>query len=213
MFGNLDTSHGDQQQEHQVQVGESSLFSTCVIMRTFRLDNIIYFQGKGILLIRNPFDAILSAFKHKKFGTHSSSEVAFKTNILKSLNFQNNVNIKIDVNEFDRVAKEFINIWREIVEQWVELGEVLVVHYEDVVDDKVAEVERILRYLEFIPDKRRMECMEYASLDFYKRQSDGDRKSVYSDELASVVRRNIDIVNKLLLQHGHRGIPYNKYRT
>ena len=179
MFGNLDTSHGGQQQEHQVQVGESSLFSTCGIMRTFRLDNIIYFQGKGILLIRNPFDAILSAFKHKKFGTHSSSEVAFKTNILKSLNFQNNVNIKIDVNEFDRVAKEFINIWREIVEQWVELGEVLVVHYEDVVDDKVAEVERILRYLEFIPDKRRMECMEYASLDFYKRQSDGDRKSFF----------------------------------
>jgi len=178
-----------------------------------RLDNIIYFQGRGILLIRNPFDAILSAFRHKKFGTHSSSELALRTNILRSLNLQNNVNNGINVKEFEKVAKEYIIIWREIVEQWVELGEVLVVHYEDVVDDKVAEVERILKFLEFIPDKKRMECMKFASLDFYKRQSQGDRRTLYSAELARVVRENIDFVNKLLLRHGHRGVPYNKYRT
>ena len=213
MFGNFDTSYASKEKQHQVQVGESCLFQHLYIQDCSRLDNIIYFQGKGILLIRNPFDAILSAFRHKKFGTHSSSEVAMRTNILKSLNSQNKVNNEINVKEFEKFAKEYITIWREIVEQWVELGEVLVVHYEDVVDDKVAEVERILRFLEFIPDKKRMECVEFASLDFYKRQRQEDKRTFYSAELSNMVKKNIDIVNKLLLQHGHWGVPYNKYRT
>ena len=34
-------------------------------MFLLRLDNLVYFSGRAVLLIRNPYRAILSAFKHQ----------------------------------------------------------------------------------------------------------------------------------------------------
>ena len=35
---------------------------------------MLYFNGRSILLIRNPFKAIISFFVHVVFGTHSDTE-------------------------------------------------------------------------------------------------------------------------------------------
>ena len=35
---------------------------------------MLYFNGRSILLIRNPFKAIISSFVHLVFGTYSDSE-------------------------------------------------------------------------------------------------------------------------------------------
>ena len=177
-----------------------------------RFVNIVYFDGKGILLVRNPFKAVQSAFRHNKFGIHSNSDYGLKTNIISSLMYQGDDKNRINLEEFEKDALKHIKVWREIIENWVKLGDVLVVHFEDVVGDKVAEVERMLRFLEFTPDKRRMECLHYASIDFYRRHGQGKKQSLYSEKLARVFRENIDSVDNLLLEYGHRGIPYSKYR-
>ena len=173
--------------------------------------NIVYFNGKGILLIRNPFKCVLSAFRHEKFGVHANSEYGLKVDIMSALRYQGDDRNRINITEFEEAALGLVNIWREIVENWVKLGEVLVVHYEDVVSDKVTEVERMLRYLNISPDKNRLECVKYASLDFYKRHSHGGGEQFYRPQLATVFRENIAMVDELLLQYGHRGIPYSKY--
>ena len=177
----------------------------------FSFVNIVYFNGKGILLVRNPFRAVLSAFRHNKFGVHANSDYGLKKDIVSALMYQGQGRNRINIAEFEQAALKHIVIWREIVENWVKLGEVLVVHYEDVVDDKVAEVERILGFLKLTPDKRRIDCMRYATLDFYKRHSGGGGALLYSKELSRVFRENIERVDKLLIQYGHRGIPYSKY--
>jgi hypothetical protein len=178
----------------------------------YRFVNIVHFNGKGILLIRNPFKAILSAFRHKHFGAHSDSEIKTRINVLGALQSKQDENKRINVDHFEKFALSHIKLWREIIEHWVTLGEVLVVHFEDVVDDKVNEVERVLGFLHIALDKRRMECMKYANLDFYRRRSKMVEQNLFSKQLASVFKKNIHIVNDLLVQFGHRAIPYAKYK-
>ena len=97
---------------------------------------MVHFNGKGILLIRNPFKAILSAFRHIHFGAHSDSEIKTRINVLGALQSKQDKNKKINVEHFEMYALSHIKLWREIIEHWITLGEVLVVHFEDVVDDK-----------------------------------------------------------------------------
>ena len=177
-----------------------------------RFVNIVYFNGKGILLIRNPFKAVLSTFRHNTFGIHANSHIGLKINIMSSLKYQGDDERRINAKEFEKVALKHIAVWRELIENWVKLGEVIVVHFEDVVDDKVAEVERILKYLNFAPGKRRLECMKYARLDFYRRHGKKMKQKLYTEQLENIFWTNIANVNSLLLQYGHRGIPYSKYK-
>ena len=109
-----------------------------------------------------------------------------------------------NVKEFEKFAVIHIKVWREIIENWIKLGEVLVIHFEEVVDDKVAEVERMLIYLNFDKDKRRMECMKYADLNFYRRNSPKLRQNPYTEQLSNIIKNNIDIVNNILVQFGHK---------
>ena len=46
-----------------------------LISYIFRLKNVLRYRGKAVLLIRNPFRAILSWEKHRTHGIHSFSEV------------------------------------------------------------------------------------------------------------------------------------------
>ena len=132
--------------------------------------------------------------------------------MLGALQSKQDENKMINVEHFETFALRHINLWREIIEHWITLGEVLVVHFEDVVDDKVFEVERVLGFLNTALDKRRMECMKYASLDFYRLRSKMVEQNLYAEKLSSMFKKNIHIANDLLLQFGHRGIPYAKYK-
>ena len=178
----------------------------------FGFDNLVYFNGKGILLIRNPFKAILSAFRHQTVGVHSNSLIALRVNILSAFTHNSKENEAFNGKEFEKFVINHIKVWKEIVEDWIYLGEVLVVHYEEVVDDKMAEVERILRFLNLDIDRRRMECLKYANLDFYRRNTPKLRNNPYTEQLSNIIKKNIDSVNNILVRFGHRGIPYSKYK-
>ena len=117
---------------------------------------------------------------------------------------------KINIKKFEIYAVKYVQVWREIIEDWVTLGELLVVHFEDVVDNKVSEVKRMLEFLRITPDKRRMDCMEFARLDFFKRESAKPRQDLYSERLVNIFKENIEIVNKLLDKFGHKKLPSYK---
>ena len=49
---------------------------------------------------------------------------------------------------------------RKIIEDWVFIGDVLVVHFEDVVSDRMREVERILEYQKIDKNEDKLTCIK-----------------------------------------------------
>ena len=170
---------------------------------------MLYYHGRAILLVRNPFSAILSMFRHLNFGFHSSSAIAIKEDILSVFKVEN-----VDLyftNKFQNLAAKSILKWRKIIEDWVILGDIIVVHYEDLQDDKMIEMKRILEFLGVEPDQRRLTCLKYSTVDIFKRRRKQMPGNPFSGNLSKTIRKHIDQMDKLLQEFGHPGIPYNKY--
>ena len=48
------------------------------------------------MLIRNPYRAILSAYKHQVFGVHSGSEIRLRLNILEALDMEERQQVRVE---------------------------------------------------------------------------------------------------------------------
>ena len=111
----------------------------------------------------------------------------------------------IDLEHFGKFAVEHLEIWRDIITDWVVVGtEVLVLHYEDFLQDKMKEVRELVDYLSLGQDTRRLQCVHFASLDFYKRKTSQGKKNMFTKELASKFNKVIEDVNQILQKHGHK---------
>ena len=85
------------------------------------------------------------------------------------------------------------------------------VHFEDVISDRITEVERILGFLNIEKDEDRLACLQHCNVDMYQRNSKKLERSPFTDKLRSVVDGSISKVDSILVQYGHQGIPYGKY--
>ena len=176
----------------------------------FRFANMLYFHGRAILLIRNPFSAILSMFRHINFGFHSSSHIAFREDISSVFNTER-VNLYF-TEKFRKFAAKSIKKWKNIIKDWVILGNIIVVHHEDVINDKMEQMQRILDFLEVEPGKQRLACLELSNVDIFKRKSKALPSNPFAGELSKIIRQHIDQINSLLIEFGHPKIPFNKYK-
>ena len=161
-------------------------------------------------MIRNPFKAILSWFRHHEVGPHSTSEISSLA--YKSRERSEDQSI-FYTEKFEKFALENIDKWRTLVEDWVILGDVIVVHFETVISDRIGQLERILKFLNLKKNDQRLECLKYCNVDMYKRKSKKLEKSPFSEELRAKINDKINKVNRLLLKYGHAGIPYDKYNA
>ena len=176
----------------------------------FRFANMLYFHGRAILLIRNPFSAILSMFRHVNFGFHSSSHMAVREDISSIFNAER-VNLYF-TDKFRKFAAKSIKKWKNIIEDWVILGNIIVVHHEDVISDKMEQMQRILDFLEVDPEQQRLACLKFSNVDIFKRKSKPLQRNPFAGELSKRIRQHIDQVDTLLIEFGHPRIPYNKYK-
>ena len=111
---------------------------------------------------------------------------------------------KIDPGHFSRFALEHLQIWRDIIIDWVVLGtEVMVVHYEDFLEDRVLQLRTILGYLSLDVDTRRLQCIQFAYLDFYKRRTSQSMDNILTKELKSKFDQVVEEVNQILRKRGH----------
>ena len=157
---------------------------------------MLYFHGRGILLIRNPFSAILSMFRHIHFGFHSSSDIALKEDILSVFSAEN-LNLYF-TKKFRKFAAKSIQKWRNIIDDWVILGDVIIVHHEDFLSDKMEQMERILKFLRVEPDQQRLSCLKFSTVDMFRRKSRALPENPFSGTLSSTIRQHINQVNYLL---------------
>ena len=159
-------------------------------------------------MIRNPFRAILSWFRHNEIGPHSTSEISSLAYGSRERTEDQSV---FYTDKFEKFALENIDKWTTLIEDWVILGDVLVVHFENVVSDRMAEIERILEFLKIKKNEERLACLKYCNVDMYKRKSTKFSQSPFTDNLKTTINKSIAKVNKMLLKYGHSGIPYDKY--
>ena len=114
--------------------------------------------------------------------------------------------------EFEQYAVDNIGKWTKIAQDWIELGDTLVVHLEDVVKNTIPEIRRILRFINIEPDERRLKCVEYGNFDIFKRSSLKLEKNPFPQYIVEIVEKNIELVNQILLRYGHRKLPLERYR-
>ena len=123
--------------------------------------------------------------------------------------YSNSSDLILDIeveNPAARFALEHLEVWREIIMDWVVVGgtRVLVTHYEDFLQDKMGQLRRVLGYLNIAPDSRRLQCVEFADLEFYKRRSSQSTKHLFTKKLKYEFNKAIDEVNKILKGFGHK---------
>ena len=170
-----------------------------------RLENLVYFGGQGIVLIRNPYKAILSAYQHLRNGVHSGSDVQLRNNILEALE---NRDKTIDKEDFEKFAIKQIISWRDIILDWVILGgKVLVVYFEDFVKNKTGQIEKVLDFLKIPKEKERMKCVKFATLDFYRRRNNYAKEHKISKYLKKKILKIVNEVDTILKIFGHSSLP------
>ena len=156
-------------------------------------------------MIRNPYRAILSAYQHQMNGVHSGSDVQLRNNIVEALE---NRNKKIDTEDFEKFAFNQINKWRDIILDWVILGrEVLVVYFEDFVKNKTNQMEKVLDFLKVSKNLDRINCLRFATLDFYRRRNNYGLELKISKNLTKKVIKVTKEVDTILKKFGHSSLP------
>ena len=159
-------------------------------------------------MIINPFQSILSWFKHNDVGIHSHSEISELSYKHKEKKEDPSI---FYTKQFERFALENIEIWRKMIEDWVIIGDILVVHFEDVVRHRMREIERILDFLKIEKNEDKQACLKYCNVDMYKRKPMKLERSPYTAKLRSIIYDSVKKVDSILVEFGHSGIPYSKY--
>ena len=156
-------------------------------------------------MVRHPYRALLSAYQHLMNGVHSGSDVQLRNNIVEALE---NRDKKIDKDDFEKFALDQINSWRDIILDWVILGkEVLVVYFEDFVQNKAKQMERVYDFLKISKNQERMNCVKFATLDFYRRRNKYGNDLKISKNLKKKVTKIVKEVDKILKKFGHSSLP------
>ena len=138
-------------------------------------------------------------------GVHFGSDVQLRNNIVEALE---NRNKKIGTDDFEKFALNQINKWRDIILDWVILGrEVLVVYFEDFVKNKTNQMEKILDFLKVSKNLDRINCVKFATLDFYRRRNNYGLDLKISMDLRKKVIKVAKEVDTILKKFGQSSFP------
>ena len=118
-------------------------------------------------------------------------------------------------NNFERFVLENIHIWTTVIEDWVRVGDILVVHYENILEDRTTELKKILNFLDVEVNETRIKCVEYCKNDMYKRKVTTINQSSppYTDFLRKEIDKSMQYIDDLLVEFEHESLPFVKYNV
>ena len=113
----------------------------------------------------------------------------------------------------DTLYRYHLFICRAVIEDWVRLGDIHVVHFEKVLINRVRELSRILNFLDIKIDQRRMSCVEFCENDMFKRNANNQTSPPFqfTEMMKTEIDKNIQQVDHLLERYGHDKIPFEFY--
>lgn len=203
--------------------GESVVSGNVIVTKTHRSDSmelpgdIATYTGKriydkAILLVRNPYDALVSEANRRWNSKHSVNDhlgVAAESAFVSKYHTNNilpNKNIIMHYlgnSKWDWLIEYKGATWAFLLHTWLAQRElpVLVVQYEALIDHTEQELMRILKFLNFSSSNSSIECAVKNGDGMFKRTKHLDFNP-YSAENREALNRYIKQAAPLLAQHG-----------
>ncbi len=127
-----------------------------------RMAAVFKAEGRSILLLRNPFNAIVSWWNHVQSGS-----VYYGPGLTDAL-----LEETLGTEEFCRFARAEAENWELQALDVLALSvDVLVVHYEDLREDFERQLTRTLRFLRVPIEERKLDCLRRYSVVVHKRRA------------------------------------------
>ncbi len=129
----------------------------------FRVRDISRFGGRAVLLVRNPYESLLSFWNHERSNSYDGGgDVGLKHLYSSGLSSE----------LFHQHATLEISLWRELYLDYLTMGsDLLVVHHEDLKDDAERELRRVHEHLGLAPvDEERLRCSLTQPFDRIRRR-------------------------------------------
>ncbi|XP_070581275.1 sialate:O-sulfotransferase 1-like [Ptychodera flava] len=169
---------------------------TTIVQKThdFSRDLVRRFRG-GILLIRNPYKAMLA---------EASREYAGKTGFAP-------MDIYYNEKGWDLYVKKYSSEWESQISQWLLFheGPLLLVRYEDVKDNPLYELRRINNFLNVTLNDNRVACV-IKNMEGKFHRPDDEKKLLgfdpFTEEMHSNIEERIERVNDLLDVKGFKHV-------
>ncbi|XP_014675639.1 PREDICTED: WSC domain-containing protein 1-like isoform X2 [Priapulus caudatus] len=177
---------------------ENSTAGTTVVEKTHGYGvNTVHMYQKVILLVRNPYDAAVSAYNRKLMldATRSAPEKAFSEK------------------GWRRASRRLVLKWRTLNLSWLSHAkQLLVVYYEDMLVDTSAQLRRIVDFLGVDVAPNGLRCVaEFREGRFRRKKSKNLREvafaSLADSDVLDVAREAMGGVAFAMREHGHRAVP------
>ncbi|XP_069976939.1 uncharacterized protein [Penaeus vannamei] len=157
------------------------------------------FRSTAVLLLRNPYRAILS-FHNYLFGGH--------TGYAPVANYRRK--------DWGAFVKLQAKAWLEMAVNWTtqaEAGRLRVLHYEELKEDPIPPLEDVLRFRDLDVDPLRLKCLKSHTNKKFKRREEfiPAGLEIFSSEDRNKIDRAIRYVDYLLRLHNHRPVPLHLY--
>ncbi|XP_006817743.1 sialate:O-sulfotransferase 1-like [Saccoglossus kowalevskii] len=138
----------------------------------------------GIILIRNPYDSLISFFTFKTKGIMAKQNADDFNNNKKWTDFFSSQYFK----------------WLRIIDKWISSEKrILILHYEELTQHPMQGLEKILNFLNvtFTPERRRCVADDIEG-KFHRRNKEAFQFDPYSKEMHVIMDADIEIANRLL---------------
>ena len=100
----------------------------------------------------------------------------------------------------------------EVISDWLQFSvDIHCIYYEELTDDPLAEMRKLLKYLHLPVNEERLQCIDkHSSGSFHRVHHQSE--DPWSPELHQVFDDTIDEANKMLIQKTGRALPLSNYQ-
>ena len=156
---------------------------------------------KTILLIRNPFDAVVAQFSLRQAKLGENEHINHLSQEL------------FDDENWPKFAKLWIHIWESRNAAWIlKSGNLRTIYYEDLAFDLEAGLKTLATAANVRLNEERLECVLKFPQGFFKRLTEEKRKEFpYSRDLQISAKRSICRITKLLNRGRFPRLPIERY--
>ena len=157
----------------------------------FRLWQLMM-HNKAVLLLRNPYKALISYWKHlKSKDVFNAKEFDLKSDLL------------LNDKHFYKFVWTELRRWRDLALDFIEFSPNLyILHYENLVEKQEEEIVKVLRFLKVPINDEKLECIRnHPHTNFKRRQKiDNDNiRQYFNDDLWLKIDNTIEEVNEAIM--------------